>query len=185
MPTIAVRPARAADAARIVAIYNEYIATTTISFEEQPVSEPDMAGRIREVNDAGLPWLVTTLGGEVVGYAYATRWRARAAYRYSVESTVYLAPGAQGRGLGIALFRRLIETLQACGLRTVIAGIAQPNERSVILHERLGFRKVAHFSEVGFKLGRWVDVGYWQLHLDESPAGPAHAFPFPSSEDPS
>jgi phosphinothricin acetyltransferase len=165
MPIIDIRPATSADAARIVAIYNRYVADTTISFEEQPVPEAEMAERIRDVADAGLPWLVAVHEGEPVGYAYATRWRVRPAYRHSVESTVYLADGASGRGWGTLLVGRLIEQLRAAGLRTVIAGIAQPNERSVALHERLGFRKVAHFADVGYKFGRWIDVGYWQLSL--------------------
>lgn len=165
MPTIEIRPVTSADAARIVAIYNRYVADTTISFEEQPVPEAEMAERIRDVADAGLPWLVAVHEGEPVGYAYATRWRARPAYRHSVESTVYLADGASGRGWGTLLVGRLIEQLRAAGLRTVIVGIAQPNARSVALHERLGFRKVAHFADVGYKFGRWIDVGYWQLSL--------------------
>ncbi|WP_312510783.1 arsinothricin resistance N-acetyltransferase ArsN1 family B [Massilia sp.] len=164
---IDIRPASAADAARIAAIYNRYVAQTTISFEEQPVSEAEMAGRIRDVADAGLPWLVALHQGELAGYAYATKWRARPAYRFSVESTVYLDDSACGRGWGALLYRQLIGQLRAGGIRTVIAGIAQPNARSVGLHERLGFRKVAHFSDVGYKFGGWVDVGYWQLSLAE------------------
>jgi len=164
---IDIRPATAADAARIAAIYNRYVAQTTISFEEQPVSEAEMAGRIRDVADAGLPWLVAVHQGELAGYAYATKWRARQAYRFSVESTVYLDDSACGRGWGALLYRQLIGQLRAGGIRTVIAGIAQPNARSVGLHERLGFRKVAHFPDVGYKFGGWVDVGYWQLSLAE------------------
>jgi L-amino acid N-acyltransferase YncA len=165
---IEIRSASAADAARIVAIYNDYVTGTTISFEEQPVLEADMAGRIRDVVEAGLPWLVAFHEGELVGYAYATKWRARTAYRHSVESTVYLDRHAFGRGWGTLLYRSLLERLRLDGLHTVIAGITQPNERSVVLHERLGFRKVAHFSEVGFKFGEWVDVGYWQFNLKEN-----------------
>lgn len=164
---IDIHPATAADAARIAAIYNRYVAQTTISFEEQLVSEAEMAGRIRDVVDAGLPWLVAMHQGELAGYAYATKWRARPAYRFSVESTVYLDDSACGRGWGALLYRQLIGQLRAGGIRTVIAGIAQPNVRSVGLHERLGFRKVAHFSDVGYKFGGWVDVGYWQLSLAE------------------
>lgn len=166
-PAVAIRPSSTADAARICAIYNHYVANTTISFEEAPVDEDDMARRIEDVQQAGLPWLVLTLDGKVVGYAYATQWRARPAYRHSVESSVYLDAELHGQGWGTALYRHLVDALRARGLRTLIAGIAQPNERSVALHERLGFRKVAHFSEVGFKFGRWVDVGYWQMSLSE------------------
>ena len=167
-PAADIRPATTADASRICTIYNHYVATTTISFEEDLVSEDDMARRIADVNAAGLPWLVLSLDGKVAGYAYATKWRARAAYRHSVESSVYLDPDLHGQGWGARLYRHLIDALRACELRTVIAGIAQPNDRSVALHERLGFRKVAHFSEVGFKFGRWIDVGYWQMSLNES-----------------
>lgn len=171
MPNIEIRPAVADDAARICAIYNPYVESTTITFEEAPVSAAEMASRIDAVHNDGLPWLVLCRDGEVIGYAYATKWRARPAYRYAVESTVYLAEGASGNGHGERLCRHLLDALRALGLHTVIAGIAQPNHRSVALHERLGFTKVAHFAEVGFKLERWVDVAYWQLVL---PAGPAH-----------
>ncbi|WP_313169966.1 arsinothricin resistance N-acetyltransferase ArsN1 family B [Massilia oculi] len=160
-----IRPATSQDAARICAIYNHYVDTTTISFEEEPVMEPDMAGRIADVTRGGLPWLVLEVDGEIAGYAYATKWRARPAYRHAVESSVYLDPALAGRGHGRRIYARLLDELRLAGLHTVIAGIAQPNERSVALHERLGFRKVAHFSEVGLKFGRRIDVGYWQLML--------------------
>lgn len=169
MPPVAhIRPASPADAARICAIYNPFIATTTISFEEEAVDEMDMARRIADVDEAGLPWLVLTLDGNVAGYAYASKWRARCAYRQSVETSVYLAPELHGQGWGSKLYRHLIDALRARELHTVIAGIAQPNEASVALHERMGFRKVAHFAEVGFKFGRRIDVAYWQMHLDRN-----------------
>lgn len=162
MPTI--RPAHAADAAAIAAIYNHYVATTTISFEEQPVSVGEMAGRIETVG-AKLPWLVCEQDGVVMGYAYATPWRVRSAYRFSAESSVYVSPEHPRKGVGSRLYRHLIDELRARGLHMVIGGIAQPNEASVALHEAMGFRKVAHFSEVGMKFGRWIDVGYWELKL--------------------
>lgn len=165
MPAVSIRPATPEDAAAICAIYNPYVATTTISFEEEPVDCGDMARRIADVQALGLPWLVAEREGCLLGYAYATRWRARPAYRTSVESSVYLAREAAGRGAGTALYRALLEALRRQGVHMVIGGIAQPNERSVALHERMGFRKVAHFSEVGRKFGRWVDVGYWELRL--------------------
>jgi len=160
-----IRPATQDDAAALCAIYNPYIAGTTISFEEEPVSPADMARRIAEVQALGLPWLVALADGQPVGYAYATRWRARAAYRTSVESSVYVDAAAAGRGTGTLLYRALLDELRTRDVHMVIGGIAQPNERSVALHERMGFRKVAHFSEVGRKFGRWVDVGYWELRL--------------------
>lgn len=160
-----IRPVCTADADRICAIYNHYVATTTISFEEDPVSGADMQQRIVDIASANLPWLVIVEGEVLIGYAYATKWRVRAAYRYSVESSIYLDPGHAGQGAGRALYETLLAELRRRDLHLVIGGIAQPNEASVRLHERLGFRKVAHFSEVGLKFGQWVDVGYWQLAL--------------------
>jgi L-amino acid N-acyltransferase YncA len=159
-----IRPATASDAAAIAAIYNHYVASTTISFEEQEVPVAEMAQRIAEVS-AKLAWLVFEQDGAVLGYAYATPWRARSAYRFSVESTVYVAPGQGGKGIGSALYGSLIGMLRERGLQVMIGGIAQPNAASVALHERLGFEKVAHFRRVGRKFGQWIDVGYWELQL--------------------
>lgn len=164
--TAYVRPATSRDAARICAIYNHYVATTTVSFEEDAVSEPEMARRIADVAAAGLPWLVLDVDGVVAGYAYATKWRVRPAYRHSVESSVYLDGACAGRGFGRLLYGALLDDLRARDLHLVIGGIALPNEASIGLHEALGFRKVAHFSEVGKKFGRWCDVGYWERKLN-------------------
>lgn len=163
---IELRPANAGDAAAIVAIYNHYVATTTISFEEEAVTADEMAQRIDAVLAAGLPWLVAVGDGEILGYAYATKWRARHAYRFSVESSVYLAQDATQRGLGSRLYAALIDQLRAAQCHLVIGGIALPNEASIALHEKLGFEKVAHFKEVGYKFDQWLDVGYWQRKLD-------------------
>lgn len=160
-----IREASAADAAAIVEIYNHFILTTTITFEEEPVSESAMRQRIAEVRDAGLPWLVATLNGKVAAFAYATKWRARAAYRFAVETSVYVHKDRAGSKLGSTIYKNLIERLRAGGFHLAIGGIALPNEASVALHEKMGFRKVAHFEEVGKKFDRWVDVGYWQLTL--------------------
>lgn len=170
---IHIRPATLADAASIVAIYNPYVLDTTISFEEQAVSEQDMAERMRKVDEQGLPWLVVELHGEVLGYAYATRWRVRHAYRFAVETSVYFAAAARGQGLGSRLYRALLQQLRARGVHMAIGGIVLPNEASVALHEGLGFRQVATFHEVGWKAGRWLDVGYWELKLNDGPP-PGH-----------
>lgn len=162
-----IRPASTVDAERIVAIYNHYIATTTISFEEEPVTAADMAKRIGDVDAAKLPWLVMCEGETLIGYAYATKWRVRAAYRFAVETSVYLDPQHAGKGAGTTLYEALLAELRQRELQLAIGGIAQPNEASVRLHERLGFKKVAHFEEVGLKFGRWIDVGYWQLKLND------------------
>jgi phosphinothricin acetyltransferase len=161
------RFASSADAASICAIYNPYVATTAITFEEEAVTPQDMAQRIADVGAANLPWLVLEVDGKVAGYAYATKWRVRPAYRYSVESTVYLDRAFAGQGLGRLLYGALLDELRKREVRVVIGGIALPNESSVGLHEKLGFLKVAHFTEVGMKFGRWIDVGYWELHLGQ------------------
>jgi phosphinothricin acetyltransferase len=138
---------------------------TAISFETDEVLPEEMASRIREVTAAELPWLVAERDGRIVGYAYASKWKGRCAYRYSVESSVYVDAEHTGQGIGTALYDALLARLRSGKTHVVIGGIALPNEGSVALHERFGFRKVAHFNEVGFKFDRWIDVGYWQITL--------------------
>jgi phosphinothricin acetyltransferase len=159
-----IRTATHADAPGICAIYNHYIAESVATFEETPVAVAEMSRRIETILSAGT-WLATERNGLVTGYAYATQWKPRSAYRYAVESTIYLAPGNTGGGTGTALYAALIGILQQRGIHCVVAGVALPNDPSVALHEKLGFTKVAHFRENGFKFGRWVDVGYWQRLL--------------------
>lgn len=162
------RRAGTEDAARIAAIYNHYVADTVITFELDPVSVEEMAARVAEINAQGLPWLVAESDNAVVGYAYASQWRARAAYRHSVESSIYLAPDVVGRGVGRALYAGLIAELRGLDVHAVIGGAALPNPASVALHAALGFEQVAHFRETGYKFGQWVDVAYWQLLLRDS-----------------
>jgi len=118
------------------------------------------------VQGAGLPWLVAVEEGAVVGYAYATKWKERSAYRFSVEVSVYLSNQSHGRGLGAKLYETLFSTLKEGGIHAVMGGITLPNLASVALHEKMGMKKVAHFEKVGFKFDQWHDVGYWQLSLD-------------------
>jgi phosphinothricin acetyltransferase len=162
---VTVRPATGEDATAVAGIYNHYVTETIVTFEEEPVTVAEMARRIADVQAAPLPWLVATCDGAVVGYAYASRWKARIGYRHSAESTVYLAPGQSGRGIGTRLYSDLLGLLRAQGIHAVMGGIALPNAGSIALHEKMGFRKVAHFEEQGFKFGRWIDVGYWQRFL--------------------
>jgi phosphinothricin acetyltransferase len=124
-----------------------------------------MEKRIAEITRS-LPWLVCEEEKEIIGYAYASKWKGRCSYRFSVESSIYLKKDFIGTGAGTKLYQRLIEELKNKNLHAVIGGIALPNEKSQRLHEKLGFKKVAHFSEVGFKFGKWIDVGYWELILD-------------------
>jgi len=161
--TISIRSAKESDAAALARIYNHYVSATCVTFETDPVPAPDMAGRIAETQRASLPWLVAEDSGQVVGYAYASKWKGRCAYRYSVESTVYLDASSTGKGIGSRLYAELITAIRALSMHAVIGGIALPNEQSIALHERLGFKKVAHFEQVGYKQDRWIDVGYWQL----------------------
>ncbi|MFO0758589.1 MAG: arsinothricin resistance N-acetyltransferase ArsN1 family B [Byssovorax sp.] len=164
-PDITIRSATAEDAAEVARIYNPYVEETVITFEEEPVSPAEMARRIAEVQDASLPWLVAEAPGRLAGYAYAARWKTRASYRFSVEITVYVAGAEVGRGVGVALYETLFPALKARNVHAVMAGIALPNDPSIRLHERFGMQKVAHFQEVGLKLGRWVDVAYWERTL--------------------
>lgn len=159
------RDAAPDDAHELARIYNPYVLDTPVTFEEDAVTAAQMRERLAETRQAGLPWLVLEEGGAVRGYAYASRWKARCAYRYCAETTVYLERDATGRGLGPALYAALLERLRERQLHAAIGVVALPNPASVALHERLGFRKAAHFTEVGFKFGRWIDVGYWQLML--------------------
>jgi len=166
-----IRPAQPADAAAIARIYNHYIQNTIITFEEEPVAASEMAVRLAAVSSVSLPWLLVESSGQVAGFAYASPWKSRSGYRYSVESTIYLDPARSGFGLGTLLYAALLDDLRQRPLHLVVGGIALPNAASVRLHEKLGFRKVAHFSQVGFKFGRWIDVGYWQLTLNPSTPG--------------
>lgn len=168
---IVIRPATVADAAAVAAVYNHYVRETTVTFEEEEVSPPEIARRIQEVGSASLPWLVAERDAQIVGYAYATRWHSRSAYRFSAEITVYVDASHKRVGVGSRLYDRLFPILRTRGIHAVLAGIALPNEPSVALHERFGLSKVAHLEEVGFKFNEWVDVGYWQRTLEAAEHG--------------
>jgi phosphinothricin acetyltransferase len=159
-----IRRATPADADAICRIYNPYVVETIISFEEVPVAVPEMAARIEELSRTH-PWYVHEDSGAVVGYAYGGPWRARAAYRDAVESTVYVESGRVGDGIGSGLYDVLIAELRRRSFHCVMGGIALPNAASVALHEKKGFTQVAHFREVGWKFQRRIDVGYWELVL--------------------
>ncbi|MDJ0941463.1 MAG: GNAT family N-acetyltransferase [Woeseiaceae bacterium] len=165
--TTNVRGAAAGDAADIARIYNHYIEHSHATFETDPVHAGDMADRIAETQATSLPWLVAEQAGSVLGYAYASKWKGRCAYRYSVESTIYLDPEATGRGLGVPLYSALIHAVRTLSMHSMIGGIALPNDPSIGLHEKLGFRKIGQFVEVGYKFDRWIDVGYWQLVFED------------------
>jgi phosphinothricin acetyltransferase len=159
-----IRPATAADAPRIAEIYNHHVRETVVTFEEQPVADAEMAKRIAETA-AEYPWLVSEVDGILAGYACASTWKRRSAYRFAVESTIYVAPEFHGRGFGATLYRALIAEMRSRGLHCAIGGISLPNPASIALHEKLGYKHIGQFREVGWKFGKWVDVGYWELVL--------------------
>lgn len=159
------RKVETTDAKQICELYNYYVAQTTITFEEEMVSEEQMKIRILHVTSK-FPWLVYEENNELAGYAYLSEWRSRTAYRHTAESTVYLKPKYTGKGIGSSLYKQLIKDSKHLSLHCLIGGIALPNNASIALHEKLNFKKVAHFQQVGFKLNQWVDVGYWQLLLN-------------------
>ncbi|REK22690.1 MAG: N-acetyltransferase [Actinobacteria bacterium] len=159
-----VRPVVPEDARAIAAIYAPIVTDTTVSFELSPPDETEMAERIAQVMKSG-PWLVLEIEGEIVGYAYATAFRARPAYDTTRETTVYVRGDHRGSGVGHELMAALIAQLRGSGCHTVVAGITVPNPPSVALHERLGFRHVGTFHEVGRKFDRWLDVAFYELRL--------------------
>jgi phosphinothricin acetyltransferase len=171
------RIAAPADAAAVAEIYARYVRDTVISFELEPPDAAEMAGRI-ETTLPCFPWLVWEMEGQVAGYTYASAHRDRAAYRWSVDTTVYVAPFAHRRGVGMALSRTLARVLALQGFYRAYAGIALPNDASVALHEAVGYQPVGVYRDVGFKLGAWRDVGWWGLDLAQDAGAPGPIRPF-------
>jgi L-amino acid N-acyltransferase YncA len=159
------------DAAACAAIYAPHVEGRGTSFEERAPTEEQFAARIERVSERH-PWLVAERGGEVAGFAYATLHRARPAYRWAAETSVYIHADHQGRGAGTELYTALIELLRQQGLHVAVAGITLPNPASVRLHESLGFEPVGVYRRIGFKAGDWRDVGWWQLFLTPQDDGP-------------
>ncbi|MDY0250307.1 MAG: N-acetyltransferase family protein [Pseudomonas sp.] len=161
-----IRDVQADDFEAIAQIYNYYISNTVISFEESEVDGEEISNRVKKVESAGLCWLVFEQNNEILGYAYAAKWHERAAYRNTVEVSVYLQHQMKGRGYGSALYKALFHRLKDTSIHIAIAGIALPNPESIKLHERFGMQQVAHYKEVGCKFGQWLDVGYWQVQVN-------------------
>ena len=166
-----IRLARESDADRMLEIYAPIVRATAISFELVPPTSTEMRERIRNIL-ASHAWLVCEEAQAICGYAYASKFRRREAYRWAAEVTVYVRPARQRRGIGKALYRSLFDAMRLQGFCRAIAVIALPNEASVRLHERLGFKSIGVFERAGYKLGRWHDVGWWQLQLQEHPLNP-------------
>jgi len=167
-----IRMATAADAADVAAIYAPYVTDVATSFEVEPPAAPEMARRMETVL-AFAPWLVyADEHGELIGYAYASPHHERVAYQWSVNVAVYIRAGHHRRGIGRALYEALFPLLRLQGFYAAIAGVTLPNAGSVGLHEALGFRPVGVYRSVGWKLGAWHDVGWWQLALRERTGTP-------------
>jgi len=166
-----VRMARISDAPEVSAVYRPWVERTAISFEMDPPTAEEMARRIGSVL-AYAPWLVCEIDGSVRGYAYGSRHRERAAYQWSVDAAVYVHEAEHRRGIGRMLYTRLFALLRLQGFAAAHAGITLPNAASVGLHEALGFRRIGVYPAVGYKLGAWHDVGWWQLRLTEAPPRP-------------
>ncbi|HJT98923.1 MAG TPA: arsinothricin resistance N-acetyltransferase ArsN1 family B [Rhodanobacteraceae bacterium] len=182
MPSAAYRIATLDDAAAIAAIYAPYVDASIVSFETEAPDRAEIARRIERIG-AQYPWLVATLDERVVGYAYACENRARLAYRWSVDAAVYLDASAHRQGIGRGLYERLFAILREQGYVNAFAGISLPNAGSVGLHEAMGFRLIGVHRNVGYKLGAWRDVGWWQLALADPPADPREPLPFPGFDE--
>ena len=161
-----IREASESDSKAIVAIYNHYIRNSVATFEEDEINPAEIAARIGKVVGAGLPWIVAEANGEIQGYAYAGPWNSRAAYKHTVEVTIYISPSAVFCGLGTQLYTDLFSRLKERNIHCVIAGITLPNPQSVAIHEKFGMKKSGEFKEVGYKFGKWLDVGYWTVQLN-------------------
>jgi phosphinothricin acetyltransferase len=172
---VLIRLAGKEDAAAIAAIYSPYVEESRTSFETEPPGADEI---IRRMGNPIHPWLVAEAEGQVVGYASTSPMRNRSAYRWSVETGVYVRQGSHGRGIGRQLLTEHLELLERQGFVTVIAGIALPNDASIALHEKLGFTLSGVERGVGFKLGEWVDVARWQKDLAPRTNAPTEPRPF-------
>ena len=179
---VLIRPAGASDAADIAAIYRPYVEGHHFTFEEFAPDEDEIAERMANPIH---PWLVAEENGRVLGYASTAPMRNRAAYRWSIETGIYLSPDAHGRGTGTELLSAHVDLLKRQGFVTAIAGIALPNEASVALHEKLGFTLSGIERGVGFKLGKWIDVGRWQRDLAGRSSAPSEPLTWASLQLPS
>lgn len=167
-----VRLVREADARAVLAIYSPVVRETAVSFELEPPSLAVFRTRIASVSE-NYPWLVAATDDTIAGYAYATSFRSRPAYRWSVETSVYVAAQFREQGVAGTLYRSLIATLRLLRYHNIYAAITLPNEASIKLHENLGFERIGIFKSAGYKFARWHDVGWWQLQLDDESAAPA------------
>jgi phosphinothricin acetyltransferase len=171
-PHITIRPAVASDAVGHLAIYGPIVENTSISFELTPPTEDEIAARIISSNKKHR-WLTADAEGIIAGYAYGNTHRARAAYDYSVEVSVFVHTDFRGQGLGRKLYRQLFDELSALGYYNAFAGVTLPNDASIALHESVGFQHIGTFPNIGFKFGTWCDTGWFHKQLKDG-VPPAH-----------
>ena len=167
-----IRSALSSDASSILDIYAPYIANTAVSFETEVPSVEDFTQRIMG-NQESCPWLVYESGGLIAGYAYASKHRDRAAYQWSLESSVYVNEGFRQQGIATKLYQTLFQILKYQGCRNLYAGITLPNEKSVNFHQKMGFNKIADYKNIGYKFNRWHTVGWYELQLNDYSDAPA------------
>lgn len=179
MTSLSIRVARPTDGRAIADIYGPYVRDTAISFEADPPTSEEMAARIAATLPTH-PYLVAHRQGALVGYAYASAHRERAAYRWSVDVTVYVSQSERRTGVGRALYTPLLGILRKQGFRSAYAGIALPNPGSIGLHEAMGFQPVGTYKNVGYKHGSWHSVEWWGLELNENDVGSEEPVPFSS-----
>jgi phosphinothricin acetyltransferase len=175
---VLIRLSRESDAAAIAAIYRHYVEQTRVSFEDVAPDAAEMGRRMRGDMSGSHPWFVAEDGDRLLGYAASSPFRTRPAYRWTVETGIYLAPDAAGRGIGRELLSTLLGVLERQGYVAAIGAIALPNDASVALHEKLGFIYAGAYRGVGFKLGEWLDVGLWEKELAQRSVEPAEPVPY-------
>ena len=159
-----IRPVNLNDAEELLDIYNYYVLNSIVTFDDEALSLDTFKDKITLIN-ADYPFIVFEENDEILGYAYGSRWRPKPAYKHTVESTVYVKHGVLGKQIGTKLYTELLPQLKQQNYHIVLGGLTLPNDASVKLHEKFGFKKVAHFKEVGLKFGEWLDVGFWQLNF--------------------
>lgn len=167
-PTMVIRDAHQGDAPALLDIYRPFVMDTSVSFELTPPTVEEFEARIASAQTQWA-WLVAEVAGQVVGYAYGSAFRTRAAYRFTVETSAYVHPAHHGRGIARALYRALFEVLKEKGYCNAYAGIALPNDASIAFHKSLGFTAVGVFHRAGWKFGKWHDVSWWEARLQDRP----------------
>ena len=162
-----IRPATPADLPDVREIYNHYVANSTVTFDETPMTLKELRTKYAQLGKLGLPFIVAVSpSGHVLGYAYVFPWKSKAAYRFTVENSIYLGPAATGKGLGKALMGELIDRSKAAGLKEIVAVIADKGaDASIRLHENFGFKQIGHMGRVGFKFNRWLGTVLMQKSL--------------------